>query len=424
MPLISDSKGIMRLQDAKSFIDRFQKSINARITGMEGKEALALLYDIRGNLLTEETTVNRAAAEIEALLQRLETVYSSAELERITASFHQLVAAQFLTRASVSTFQAHYTRFLELLVAQATAAAAAMLHSEGIEIRTDSWCVLACGGLGRGEPRRGNPGRIILLADNFSELSREDFNLFVYSTLAILEPLLDPTKKRALSGGKLFWSGSAAEWLGMIDAGLSGSGGTAAAATHLGDEELFAEAVAMVADLRAVCGALPLAEAVISSSRQRLATEFSGEKFRQLVRRTTAMPVAIGIFGRFKTARKGRNRGRFPLEELAIAPLASAARIFAIASGITATATVARIKGILARENLGVALADRLLIAYHDFTKTLIELELDLPETGTDEALFFNPEQLAEVDRERFRDGLEAVTTLQRLAYQQLTEAV
>ena len=64
--------------------------------------------------------------------------------------------------------------------------------------------------------------------------------------------------------------------------------------------------------------------------------------------------------------------------------------------------------------------ADRLLIAYHDFMKIFVELEL--AENRANDKVFFNPDSLDEPGRERFREGLEEITTLQRLVYQQLVE--
>jgi signal-transduction protein with cAMP-binding, CBS, and nucleotidyltransferase domain len=421
MPLISDSNGVLRSQEARTFIDRFQKSINARLTGMETKEALTLLYDLRGNLIAEESAVNRTVLEIEALLHRLAVVSSSEDIADITASFHQLAAEQFRNRASVSTFHSHYSRFMEMLIVYAITTAAAMLHSEGMEIPENSWCALVSGELGRGEPGRRRLGQIILLADDSAGFSPELFNLFAYRTLAILDPLLAPGGKRPVADRRKFWSGTATAWSQLVAAGLHEGKNPAADGDTLADENLFADTVTMVADVRPLCGALPLAEAVVADSRQKVALELHGERFRQFAKQTTAMPVAIGIFGRFKTVKTGKHRGEFPLEEMAITPLVAATRALAVAHGITETATIARITGILATGDLGVALADRLLHAYHDFMKTLIELELSATTAG--EKIFFNPDSLDELSRERFRNGLEEITTLQRIVYQQLVEA-
>ncbi len=420
MPLISDSTGVLRSQETRTFIDRFQKSINDCLTGMEGDKALTLLHGLRDNLLAEESAVNRTVIEIEELLTRLGAASNSEALELITAGFHRLAAEQFRNRASVGTFHAHYYRFVELLIEYAIANAAAMLKSEGITLPHNSWCLLVSGELGRGEPSRRCLGRIILLAEETGDFTREFFNQLAYRTLAILDPLIAPDGKKAVSGRRQFWSSTAAEWLELVDAGLKGGGSSSANSDTLADENLFADTFCMVADLKPLCGSMLLAEKVISSSRKRVAIELSSERFWQFARQTAAMPVAIGIFGKFKTVKTGKNRGKFSLEELAINPLVAATRALAVSYGITETSTIARIKGILATGNLGVTLADRLLIAYHDYMKALIEIELS--ENSANEKIFFSPDTLDEISRERFLVGLEDITTLQRLVYQQLVE--
>jgi len=420
MALISDRTGILRPQEATTFIDRFLQSIHARITAMEGEEALRLLHDIWRNLDAEESAVDRSVLEIEELLHRLASVSSSEELGVITARFHQLAAEQFRKRASVGTYHSHYSRFMELLISHATTSAADMLQKEGTEIRTNSWCVLVSGKLGRNEPSKMHLGRVILLADDSAEFSRELFNQLAYRTMAILELLLPPKEKKLGPGRHQLWAGTATNWRELVDTGLSGGKSSTANIVTPADADLFEETFRLVADLRPLCGSMPLAEAAIVSSRARVALELPGERFRQYVIKTTAMPVAIGIFGRFKTVKTGKHRGEFSLEELAIAPLVAATRVLAVSSGITGTSTVARIKGILAAGNLGVGHADRLLIAYHDFMKIFVELEL--AENRANDKVFFNPDSLDEPGRERFREGLEEITTLQRLVYQQLVE--
>jgi len=420
MALISDSTGILKSQEAMTFIDRFQKSINSRITGMEGEEALALLHDIKEKLVAEEFAVNRSASEIEDILHRLAAVSSSEEAGLIAARFHQLAAEQFRNRASVGTYHSHYSRFLALLISHAISSAAVMLKHEGLDIRDDSWCALASGKLGRNEPSKMQLGRVILLVDDAAGLPRDLFNQFAYRAMAILEPLLPQKERKVGPGRRQFWSGTVTDWLELVDAGLSGRKSSAATIATTADADLFEDTFRLVADLRPVAGSASLAEAAVNSSRARIAQELSEERFRQFVIKTTAMPVAIGIFGRFKTVKTGKHRGEFSLEDFAINPLIAATRAMAVSFGIYETSTVARIKGILATGNIGVAHADRLLIAYHDFMKTLVELELS--ENRGNDKVFFNPDALDELSKERFRNGLEEVTTLQRLVYQQLVE--
>jgi signal-transduction protein with cAMP-binding, CBS, and nucleotidyltransferase domain len=226
-----------------------------------------------------------------------------------------------------------------------------------------------------------------------------------------------PSVSRNLNSPSQFWYGSDLEWretaAGRLEVGKRDS---------LTEESVsrFSSILETVADMRMVCGDLELGQSVLETGRKLLADCVQSGIFWRLAKDISTMPVAIGIFGRFKTARRGKNRGKFDLKEMAIDPLASAVRILSLSCGGSETSFSGRIKSILAGGNMGVALADRLLIAYQDFMRERIRLEL----AGRKEAdgLFFKPDTLDEESGERFRAGMEDVTTLQRLVHQQLVE--
>jgi signal-transduction protein with cAMP-binding, CBS, and nucleotidyltransferase domain len=420
MTLISDRTGILRTQETKTFIDRFHKSVRNRITVLEGSESLKLLHALKENLVAEASAVNRSVTDIENLMNRLEEAAGVDDIGFIAENFHQLAAEQFRNRASVRTFQAHYSRFFDLLIRLAVTSAADMLKNEGIFIDSDRFCLLVSGDLGRQETTRRFSGRIILLAEDFTAFSRENFNLLMYRMLAILETQLAQGEKKSRTGGKQHWSGSLTEWREFVISGLSGGKNPVSPDDGIGDAVLFADMVELIADLRPLCGSLPLAEEALTDGRKRLAAELPGERFWPFARQTASMTVAIGIFGKFKTIRTGKYRGTFSLEEMAINPFIASIRILAISYGIADTSTISRIKGILATGNLGVTLADRLLIAYYDFMKELIEHELSDPVSN--EKVYLDPDRFDESTSARFRSGLEDITTLQRLVYQHLVE--
>ena len=132
------------------------------------------------------------------------------------------------------------------------------------------------------------------------------------------------------------------------------------------------------------------------------------------------MPVALGIFGRIKLVRNGKNRGKVDLKGMAIDPLAAAARVLSLPLKVEDTSFTGRMSAILAAGNVSVALADRLLISYQDFMRERIKLELCAAKG--DVGLFLNPDELDEESLERFKSGLDDITTLQRLVHQQLVE--
>jgi signal-transduction protein with cAMP-binding, CBS, and nucleotidyltransferase domain len=177
----------------------------------------------------------------------------------------------------------------------------------------------------------------------------------------------------------------------------------------------------MVADSRCLCGDDSFAALAIDKANDLLHEKLGSDNFRAYAKRVANMPVALGIFGRFRTARTGKHRGEFSLEDLAIMPLVAAVRILAVYEGITATATSARIWALLNSGGLSVTLADRLLTAFQNFSRYQIELEISGNSNGK---RFFNPDAFGDDVKERLKEGLEDIGTLQRLVYQQIVEVV
>jgi signal-transduction protein with cAMP-binding, CBS, and nucleotidyltransferase domain len=179
--------------------------------------------------------------------------------------------------------------------------------------------------------------------------------------------------------------------------------------------------VEFLADTRPICGDPTLAQEVIDIHRRLLASLPTSEPFRQLATEVAAMPVALGLFGRFRTVRSGANRGGIPLTEQVLAPLCNVIRVLAIACGAGVTGTRERIRQVMVVGAIGVTLAESIDAAFIYIAGERIRLELAADQSGDE--LFLNPDELAEEKREQLHTGLEYVTTLQRLAYQQLVEA-
>jgi signal-transduction protein with cAMP-binding, CBS, and nucleotidyltransferase domain len=100
--------------------------------------------------------------------------------------------------------------------------------------------------------------------------------------------------------------------------------------------------------------------------------------------------------------------------------LVAGIRLLSLCHGVRETSTVGRIKALLTTGNLGVNLAERLLLTYQVFYRYLLDLEFGQQIDGE---FYFNPELLNEESSELFKEGFEDVNTLQRIVYQQMVEA-
>lgn len=386
------------------------------MAGEESAESLRLLHGVREELLREISAGRRIPQEIGKLIEGLPKIRVADELKSSMEKFVGLAAELYHARSSVSSTFSLAQAFYDKLIETAFDHAVSQLEREGSKRPDLTFAVLVSGEMGREESVLGSRSRFFFIYRKTGENYREYIDELAMRFMAVLSVCF-PSVSRNPKSPSSFWYGSDHEWsetaAEQLQAGKPGK-------LNESSRNTFSSMLETAADMRRVCGAPDFGQSILESGRRLLADSLPGELFWHLAKDISAMPVALGLFGRFKTVRSGKNRGRFDLKEMAIDPLASSVRILSLPCGSGDTSFSGRIKSILSAGSMGVALADRLLIAYQDFMRERIRLEL----AGKNEAdgLFFNPDQLDEVSRERFRAGMEDVTTVQRLVHQQLVE--
>jgi signal-transduction protein with cAMP-binding, CBS, and nucleotidyltransferase domain len=419
MAFVTNNPGnIMTSRAAKALLEGIHGRLGTRMAEMESRDYLALLHRFREELLAEENIDAWIADEFAALRGRLAEVRLVDELCPLYERLRELTIRHFRARTSVSTLHDYGSQSLETLLSTALSIAATMLHTD-LHGEKNGWALFASDGLGRRETTRKGHNAIIFIHDDEEGNHHEHYHLLALQLMAILNECGIAPHFGLQRNGHIFWHGSINEWRQQL---LEATGGASAgpAASEPLETEQYAHALEILTDLRLLCGDRGVASRVTEMADAILSWERSREPFRQYALRVATMPVALGIFGRFRTAMTGKHRGEFSLEEMAIRPLVASVRILAVAAGIHETSTAERIKALLVNGTLGVALADRLLVALHDFTRCQIELELGEATDGDE--YFFNPDVLSGEARERFKAGLEDLTTLQRHVYQQYVE--
>jgi signal-transduction protein with cAMP-binding, CBS, and nucleotidyltransferase domain len=358
-------------------------------------------------------------------MKELESARYKDELDEASRRLIPLLAEYFRVRGSVSTIHLWGGAAFDRLLTAAISLAEEVLTLDGRSSPGLPYALLADGCLGRSETGPFHRGQLFLVYDGEGSDCRDYFSALTMKIAAILNdnPLLRPSG--ALPSRERFICSSRREWLARVSAELTsprddrsrrffstGGGGAG--------EERFAAALESVADLRTVAGDRALGEAVVAAGHDLLTQILTGESFWRHASHISSLPIALGVFGRFRLARTGSHRGELDLQHLALDPLVEGVRILAVHYGVRSSATVDRIKALQASGSLGVALAERLLVACHDFFRCHLEQELRLPDAEGE--TFFNPETMDDVSRERMKSGLEDLGTLQRLVYQQLVE--
>lgn len=410
--------GILQGRNSKQVAEEFRKTLAAKMAGVESAAALNLLRGVREELLKEISAGRRIPEEVEALIEKLPTIHFADELQNSRDHFLQLAAELYRTRSSVSSTFSLAQSFYDSLITTAFNHAVTQLKNEGRGRNCSGliYALLVSGELGRAESILGSRSSFFFIYQESADTDHEYINELAMRFMAVLSICL-PDINRNLNSPSAYWFGSDGQWR-KTAAGLLQS--SEPDTLGKGGDNSFTLFIETVADMRMVCGDPDFGRGIIATGRKLLADCLKSDNFWHLAKDTATLPVALGVFGRFKTVRTGSNRGKIDLKKMAIDPLANAARILSLAGGKEETTFSGRIKSILAAGNLGVALADSLLIAYQDFMRERIRLEL----TGNKGAggLFLDPEELDEVSKERFRTGLDDITTLQRLIHQQLVE--
>ncbi|PKN16246.1 MAG: hypothetical protein CVU66_01635 [Deltaproteobacteria bacterium HGW-Deltaproteobacteria-23] len=408
--------GILQGRNSKQVAEEFRKTLAAKMAGVESAEALNLLRRVREELLKEISAGRRIPEEVEALIENLPAIHFADELQSSRDHFLQLAAELYRTRSSVSSTFSLAQSFYDSLITTAFNHAVTQLRNEGRSSSGLIYALLVSGELGRGESILGSRSSFFFIYRETAEADHVYSKELAMRFMAVLSICL-PDISRNLNSPSAYWFGSDTQWnkttVDLLRADDSDNWDKAGGNSFT----LFIETVA---DMRIVCGDPDFGRGIIATGRKLLADYLKSDNFWHLAKDTATMPVALGVFSRFKTVRSGSNRGKIDLKKMAIDPLANAARILSLADGKEETTFSGRIKSILAAGNLGVALADGLLIAYQDFMRERIRLELTA-NNGND-GLFFDPEELDEESKERFRAGLDDTTTLQRLIHQQLVE--
>lgn len=389
-----------------ALLDSFRKRIATRMTFCETGESLELLFSLQAQLRAEKESTGAASAEFVSLAAAIEAVTSVDDFTPLGARFMQLMAAQFLVRPSSATLYSIARIFFDNTLSRLLQITATGTAKSG--------ALFVSGELGRQESLCGRRSSILYIYPDSSgneEPPAKASALALEQSLSAIFPFISTEPGK---GSSWFWSGSLSEWRGLATAAL-----TAGQHDRQKDFLGFAGITATLADARFVSGNAHLAASIAGSNRATLAEALSSEHFRDFAREVSAMHVALGIFGRLKTVKSGRQRGMLALTEQAINPLVGAVRAFAAIFAISETSTDGRLKTLMSRGAIGVALGEKLVAAWQLLTREMVRIELT--ENCSDE-LFLDINALDEEMKEQLKAALDELTTLQRLLYQQLAE--
>lgn len=420
MPLLLGTKGndILKWRASAGLVADLKGKLTHKWEQCRAGDAQAFLERFIAALREERDHEAELECELGALNREIAAAAAPAELLALQARYLELVSAHFRRRKSVLALCDSCNRLHDAVLAKAASFANGRMLELGQGCAPD-YALLVAGDRGRREQTLRGKNRYFLLHEEQSPR----FVLFGRQFAAALQELGLPADAQAL------WQGGLREWRNF----LSGSFPQAA----LGAPETFLAALPpfaapnrpgsqespdsgwrleALADLGLVQGDPSLGAGALDAAAQIMQRERTRDPFLQLARRVIGLPLAMGRFGWWRLERSGEHRGELDLEQLALAPLVMTLRVLAVHNGIRAGGSVERIERLLEKGALDVDLAGRLLKAYRCFMQQKILSEMRGEEGGA----FCNPEQLGEEEEADFRSSLEAVLSLQKIAYQRL----
>ena len=431
--LISSSTAdIMNSRPATELVSSLKKQLDSRMTKMMSDELLAMLCAFRNQLKDEIGHEAETTKTLDAITLQLDSACRPADLIAACGTFQQLVTVHFQKRGSTCSVETLCTAFREKLLQRTLKMAEEQLHEEGAILPQVRFTILASGSCGRRELSLNGGSSFFMIYDGSGKQCDEYFSELAARMVATLKDCCIRIESHYSCIADQFWHGSIFSWQRMIEEHLQPPTSPhwlsmpvlPSLATNpypIPQEEVeFARMIETLADLRPIAGDENLAATLTDHAALRLTAELKSDPFRHLAKRIATMPVARSIFGWFRVIRSGEHRGEFNLEQLALTPLLMTVRFMALRKGILGTGTSERIKSLCRGRQLDVELAERLLSACHEFAVHRIKLEISR-NSGLED-LFFNPEELVDGEKERFKLGLEAVVNLQKLLYQELTE--
>lgn len=163
-------------------------------------------------------------------------------------------------------------------------------------------------------------------------------------------------------------------------------------------------------------GNFPLANTFIQETHKALKSYHAS--FQAIAKATVLMPIALTIFRKFKTERKGEHKDMLNIKSQGWLPLIMLILLFCFEHDILEeTNTIKRIKALERMNAFDTEFAEELMECYITLTEYKIRAQIDFLKGETHEISYFiNPYKLSKKDQSKLKKTLSTVEQLQRLA--------
>lgn len=423
MPMLLGTKGddILQWRASVQLLQDLEERLAGkwgRSTAGEAEAFLHTLIDTFDEELAYESQLDRETALLDEAMGSAE---HPARLKELQLRYRELLGAHFRRRGSVLALCGACNRLHDLVLERCAAWAEGRMRQLG-QPSAPVYALLVSGDRGRGEQTLFGRNRYLLL----HELDSPGFLLFSGELRLALQEAGLARDESAL------WQGSLSQWRALLSGGAPSGQGMRGnllaplppfATPSRQEPPQTAESgwrLEAMADLLFLAGYQPLAAEALGIAALAVKEQRGRDSFFQLARGVIHLPLALGHFGRWRLERDPGHKGEINVEELALAPLVLAVRVLAVQAGLKWGGTLQRVRELLYKGALDVDLAERLVQALHCLLQLKIESEIRSEQSGA----FANPEEFTVEQDARLRASVEAVLSLQKIAYQRLVGQV
>lgn len=409
MAVFLGAKGgdIISTRSVSNLLSGMKESLTGKMAYLLSGEDVALYSELKDRVNAELGFDQEFSGRFERQVQELATVEYADQLPALYHSLVEMTKEHFARRGSVIAFHSLGTVIHDQVLRKSLELSQLPPDpTSGAE--PASFCLMANGRAGRAEVTLARDSSYFIIYQGSPDAGAEIFEKFRYRLMAIMKlcGLVGADNRHSFQNG--LWLGTVDNWKDWVLAQVK-------------QRENLGESLAALADLRNIGGDEALGGMLKAFATESMVRHQRTEAFVTAIKKLSFKPVALGIFGSFRTSRSGKHRGEFNLEDEALVPLVMNIRILAVHYGLMETGTIDRIKTLLNNGRLGVDLADRLLKAYHVFTSQRIRLELKA-DINAPHDFYLDPDQLSEDEEYLVKGGLEAVVNLQKIVYQVFSE--
>jgi CBS domain-containing protein len=370
-----------------------RKGLYDRSRLLSPSATLEAIQDLKKWIGQELAFEEGASASFGRILSELWHAEYLDQLPPLLNRFERLVSAYFVRRGSVPAFHGFCNAWLDGVFRRIL-----QFAEEGPELVDKGYApapyaLLASGSMGRREQTLEEAERYFLV---WRGGSAEYFEPFAYRVMAILDQFGLIAKEGSGGLGNSHWRGSLDQWCGFVEGGSEPAEKT--------------NRLELLADLRYISGDEAIGREAVRQARVGLERSRGDSEFLKLAREVVEAPVALGILGGLRVEKTGEFAGCCNLEQGGLQPLVSAVRLLAAHYNLEAGSTLDRLTELASLKALDLAQVERLSRSYHVLASLKVRREIAL------EHPYLDPASISEGEREKYKEALEAVRQLQRVA--------